>query len=123
VIATASAQHLEFVRTLGADEALDYRAPDLPESLHDIDVVIDGVSAANIASIYPAMKPGSVAISLFEFTSQSLRDLMTALVGLVVAGTLEVVRSQTPPGPGGLSSRRPQTRQSRYRALSPPANL
>jgi NADPH:quinone reductase-like Zn-dependent oxidoreductase len=77
--------------------ALDYRAPDLPESLHDIDVVIDGVSAANIASIYPAMKPGSVAISLFEFTSQSLRDLMTALVGLVVAGTLEVVVSQTYP--------------------------
>ena len=115
VIATASAQDLEFVRTLGADEALDYRAPDLLESLHDIDVVIDGVSAANIATLYPAMKPGSIAISLFdqpppapdgvraevvattaeEFTSQSLRHLMTELVGLVVAGTLQVVVSQT----------------------------
>ena len=36
-----------------------------------------------------------VATTAEEFTSQSLRHLMTELVGLVVAGTLQVVVSQT----------------------------
>jgi NADPH:quinone reductase-like Zn-dependent oxidoreductase len=110
VIGTASAAHLDFVRGLGADEAIDYIRSDVVETLHGIDVVIDGVGAANIAKVYPAMRAGAIAISLFDpppeppsgiraeivatdddsITDQSLRDRMTALADLVGTGQLKV---------------------------------
>jgi NADPH:quinone reductase-like Zn-dependent oxidoreductase len=113
VIGTAAGGDLNLVRELGADEAIDYRDPSLPHSLPDIDVLIDGVSAANVAEVYPRMRRGSVAISLFdppptpangiraeivattELTSQSLRDRMTSLIGQVTAADLRVVVSRT----------------------------
>jgi NADPH:quinone reductase-like Zn-dependent oxidoreductase len=115
VIGTSSALDQDFVRSLGADEALDYRRADQLAELHDIDVVIDGVSAANIAEVYPAMRPGAIAISLFDpptpppagiraavvattdhaITRQPLRDHLTALIGLVARGRLKVIVSQT----------------------------
>ncbi len=43
VIATASAGNLDFVRSLGADEVIDYQTTRFEEKLCDIDVVFDGV--------------------------------------------------------------------------------
>jgi NADPH:quinone reductase-like Zn-dependent oxidoreductase len=112
VIGTASSTDLDLVRKLGADEAIDYRDPDLACSLHEIDVLIDGVSATNIARFYPSMRPGSVAISLFDppppaateiraeivatagLDPGSLRDRMTALAAQVVSGGLRIVVSR-----------------------------
>jgi len=41
VIGTASADNLEYVRQLGADEVLDYRSQKFEEFLQDIDVVLE----------------------------------------------------------------------------------
>ncbi len=41
VIATAAAKDLDFVRSLGADEALDYRATPFETVVRDVDVVFD----------------------------------------------------------------------------------
>jgi NADPH:quinone reductase-like Zn-dependent oxidoreductase len=43
VIATASAGNLDFVRSLGADEVIDYQAKRFEDELCDIDVIFDGV--------------------------------------------------------------------------------
>lgn len=66
VIGVASAGKAAFVRELGADEVLDYADPHYARGLHDIDLVVDGVSAASIARVYPAMKPGGRVFSLFD---------------------------------------------------------
>lgn len=115
VIATASGPDLDFVRNLGADEAFAYHRADLIDVLHDIDVLIDGVSADNLARVYPRMTPGGVAISLFDpptpppagiraevvattnhaITSQPLRNQLTSLINLVATGQLNVVVSRT----------------------------
>jgi NADPH:quinone reductase-like Zn-dependent oxidoreductase len=115
VVGTASGPDLDFVRSLGADEAFDYRRADLLDVLHDIDVVIDGVSADNIARVYPSMTPGAIAISLFDpptpppagiraevvattshaITRQPLRNQLTSLINLVANGQLKVVVSRT----------------------------
>lgn len=44
VIATASASKHEFVKSLGADEVIDYHSADLLLGLRDVDVVLDPVS-------------------------------------------------------------------------------
>jgi NADPH:quinone reductase-like Zn-dependent oxidoreductase len=66
VIGVASAGKAGFVRELGADEVLDYADPNYVRALHDLDLVVDGVDAASIARVYPAMKPGSRLFSLFD---------------------------------------------------------
>src|SRR5437879_2452830 len=43
VIGTASAQHVEFVRLLGADEVIDYRRVRFDEVVRDVDVVFDTI--------------------------------------------------------------------------------
>ncbi len=43
VIGTASAHNLDFVRSLGADQAIDYNAVRFEDLLHDLDAVIDTV--------------------------------------------------------------------------------
>ncbi|MBB4683158.1 NADP-dependent oxidoreductase [Amycolatopsis jiangsuensis] len=66
VIGTASAANHDFIRDLGADEVLDYRSPDLPGLLADLDLVIDGVSAAGLAAFYPKIRRDGLALSLFD---------------------------------------------------------
>lgn len=66
VIGVASAPNLGFVRSLGANEALNYSDSNYTQLLSDLDLVIDGVSAESIASIYPAVKPGGRVFSLFD---------------------------------------------------------
>jgi NADPH:quinone reductase-like Zn-dependent oxidoreductase len=66
VIGSASPQTRDFVLGLGADEVVDYTDPDYAASLHDLDVVIDGHSAESMAALYPAIRPGGVAITLFD---------------------------------------------------------
>jgi NADPH:quinone reductase-like Zn-dependent oxidoreductase len=66
VIGVASAPKAGFVRALGADEVLDYAVPDYATGLHDLDLVVDGVDAASMARVYPAVKPGGRVFSLFD---------------------------------------------------------
>ncbi|MDQ2839921.1 MAG: NADP-dependent oxidoreductase [Acidobacteriota bacterium] len=48
VIATVSARDLEFVKELGADEALDYKAGPFEERVRNIDVVFDAVGGQTL---------------------------------------------------------------------------
>lgn len=43
VIATCSARNLDYVRGLGADQAIDYKTTDFAEAVRDLDVVYDTV--------------------------------------------------------------------------------
>ncbi|CAL9630138.1 NADP-dependent oxidoreductase [Streptomyces sp. enrichment culture] len=108
VIATASRANHDFVRTLGADEVIDYREPGYTARLGGLDLVIDGVSSANLSALYPAIRPGGLAISLFDpptpppdgiearlvgtiaIAQQPLRAPLEALSRLVTEGTLHV---------------------------------
>jgi NADPH:quinone reductase-like Zn-dependent oxidoreductase len=64
VIATASPSHNGLLRSLGADEILDYHSVRFEEKLKDIDVVFNTVDADTGARSIAVLKPGGILISV-----------------------------------------------------------
>ncbi|MEO3785929.1 NADP-dependent oxidoreductase [Actinocorallia sp. B10E7] len=63
VIATASGAKHEFVRSLGADEVIDYTTTDYTEVLSDLDVVFDLVTGENGPRSASVLKKGGILVS------------------------------------------------------------
>jgi len=64
VIATASPSHNDYLRSLGADEIVDYHAVRFDEELKDIDVVLNTVDASTGARSIAVLKPDGILISV-----------------------------------------------------------
>jgi NADPH:quinone reductase-like Zn-dependent oxidoreductase len=64
VIGTASAGNLEFARSLGADEMIDYNATRFETVLKDIDVVIDTVGADLLERSLQVIRPGGIFVTV-----------------------------------------------------------
>jgi NADPH:quinone reductase-like Zn-dependent oxidoreductase len=64
VLATASAGKHDFVRGLGADEVIDYRAVDFVRAAGPVDVVVDPVGGEYGERSLDALRPGGVLVSL-----------------------------------------------------------
>jgi NADPH:quinone reductase-like Zn-dependent oxidoreductase len=64
VIATASPDHNDLLRSLGADECLDYHTVRFEEKLKDIDVVLNTVDAGTGARSVGIVKPGGILVSV-----------------------------------------------------------
>jgi NADPH:quinone reductase-like Zn-dependent oxidoreductase/predicted SnoaL-like aldol condensation-catalyzing enzyme len=66
VIGTASAAKHDFVRSLGADEVVDYHAVDVAEAVSDIDVVLDPVSfdSSGRSRSLAVLRPGGTLVSI-----------------------------------------------------------
>lgn len=68
VIGTASGAKHDFVRSLGADEVIDYRSVDFAEVVQDIDVVLDPLSGDTRARSLGVLRPGGILVSLLPGT-------------------------------------------------------
>ena len=64
VIGTASAGNHEFLRGLGADELIDYRAADFAEVVRDVDVALDTIGGDYQARSLRTLRRGGVLITL-----------------------------------------------------------
>ncbi len=58
VVTTASAANLDYVRSLGADRAIDYRAEDVSATVSGCDVAFDTVGGEVRSGCYTVLKPG-----------------------------------------------------------------
>ncbi|MBE2998649.1 NADP-dependent oxidoreductase [Nocardiopsis sp. HNM0947] len=68
VIGTASEPKHTFVRSLGADEVVDYRSVDVGEAVRDVDVVLDAVGGADqVERSVRALRPGGTVVTLLPF--------------------------------------------------------
>lgn len=63
VCTTVSAQDGPFVRSLGADEVIDYRSERFEEKLHDVDLVFDLVAGDTQERSWSVLKDGGTMIS------------------------------------------------------------
>jgi len=64
VTATASAHNLDFVRGLGADEVIDYRATRFEDAVPKADVVFDAVGGETLARPRSVLKPGGKLVTV-----------------------------------------------------------
>jgi NADPH:quinone reductase-like Zn-dependent oxidoreductase len=58
VITTASAANHDYVRSLGADEAIDYRAHDFTKAVKNVDAVFDTVGGDVTMRSFAVLRPG-----------------------------------------------------------------
>lgn len=64
VATTASTRDIEKVRSLGADQVIDYTQQDFADVLTGFDVVLDSLGAASLEKSLGVLRPGGLAISV-----------------------------------------------------------
>jgi len=64
VIGTASGKGLDFIKSLGADEAIDYKTKDFTVTIKDIDLVVDGAGGEAQPKLFETLKKGGKLISI-----------------------------------------------------------
>lgn len=66
VIATASTGSSDLVRSLGADEVIDYTAARFEQVIEAVDVVFDTVGGETLERSYTVVKPGGILVTIAE---------------------------------------------------------
>jgi NADPH:quinone reductase-like Zn-dependent oxidoreductase len=64
VTATASAKNIELVRSLGAENVIDYNATRFENVVHDVDVVIDTVGGDLPDRSFQVLRPGGIFVTV-----------------------------------------------------------
>jgi NADPH:quinone reductase-like Zn-dependent oxidoreductase len=64
VAATCSQEDMDYVKEIGADEAIDYKSQDFSEILKDYDAVFDTVGGDANEKSYKILRPGGVLVSM-----------------------------------------------------------
>lgn len=113
VLSTTSTGHVEFVRSLGAEQVIDYTRANLADQARDVDLVLDTVGGAALESAWPTLKRGGTLVSIAgqpdeararelgvraaRFSSQVSSDLLSTFARLSDEGQLKTVVGQTFP--------------------------
>lgn len=66
VIGTASEGNIEFVKSLGADEVIDYKKQDFSQILKDMDVVLDTIGGSTQENSWKVLKEGGILVSIIN---------------------------------------------------------
>ncbi len=113
VIATASARYTALVRSLGADDVIDYHATRFEDMLRDVDVVLDTVGGETRERSWRVLRKGGVLVTLVSpipphvaeehsargvfFIVSGNRGQLDQITGLVDTGKLKPVLSEVVP--------------------------
>ena len=71
VIATTSTANVDFVRSLGADEVINYTKTPVESAVHDVDLVFDGVGGPTLEASLQAVKRGGTLVTIAGQPSQA----------------------------------------------------
>lgn len=107
VTATGSAAKSALVKSLGADEVIDYRSQDFSQVARDMDVVFDTVGGEVQEKSWSVLKPGGILVSITDRPSEERAraegkrsgfvfigpnaPILTELAGLVDAGQVRPI--------------------------------
>jgi NADPH:quinone reductase-like Zn-dependent oxidoreductase len=89
VVATASTEKLDYVRSLGAEQVVDYRTTAFERAVSDFDVVFDLLGEETQARAWHVLKPGGVLVSAVAVPAQdelAARGVRAARVGVRADG-------------------------------------
>jgi len=106
VITTSSAANIDYLRSLGADEIIDYNKTRFEDELRDIDLVLDAVGGDTVARSWQVLRHNGMLISIATsiapdeparhgarglfFIVEPGRDQLTEMANLVDSGILKL---------------------------------
>jgi NADPH:quinone reductase-like Zn-dependent oxidoreductase len=70
VATTVSGRHIDFVRSLGADQVIDYKKQRFEDEVHDVDLVYDLIAGETQDRSWQVLKQGGTLISTLTEPSQ-----------------------------------------------------
>jgi NADPH:quinone reductase-like Zn-dependent oxidoreductase len=73
VIATCSGQDVDFVRSLGANEVIDYKTRRFEDRVSNVDLVLDLIGGETRERSWPTLKSGGILVSTLPEPKPSLR--------------------------------------------------
>jgi NADPH:quinone reductase-like Zn-dependent oxidoreductase len=113
VATTAAADDLQYVKSLGADQVIDYKAEAFELLLKDYDAVYDTVGGETYTKSFQIVRPGGIIVSMVEQPNEDLMkkhnvkaiaqftkvtsQRLTALTDLVDKGVIKAVIDRTFP--------------------------
>src|ERR671925_1006230 len=74
VATTASTNDKQFVKELGADQAIDYKTQTFEDLLRDYDAVFDTVGGETYTRSFKVLKSGGIIVSMLEQPNQEMMD-------------------------------------------------
>lgn len=89
VATTAGTNNVEFLRSLGADEVIDYKKQDFESILHDFDFVLDSLGGENQEKSFTILKEGGKLASLVSEPNKekaAAKNIESGLVWLIPNG-------------------------------------
>lgn len=86
VTTTASAAKSALVKSLGADEVIDYRAQDFSRIARDMDVVFDTIGGDTQEKSWSTLKPGGILVSITDRPSEDRAKAEGKRAGFVFIG-------------------------------------
>lgn len=94
VVTTASARNHDFVRALGADQAIDYGTADFRNEVRDCDIVLDTMGGEVHARSLEVLRPGGTLVYLTAapIPKDAKRDDVRVVSALVKGGTARLER-------------------------------
>lgn len=109
VIGTASTRNLDFVRDLGADEVIDYRATSFEQTVSNVDMILDTIGGDTRERSWSVLKTGGILVSIISSSPPSQEiaaqrgvravgmrmqpqaDLLTEIAALLDSGQVKTV--------------------------------
>ncbi|HTV05070.1 MAG TPA: NADP-dependent oxidoreductase [Acidobacteriaceae bacterium] len=102
ILATASAGKLDFLKQLGADQAIDYRSSRLEDEISKVDIVFDTVGGETLEHSWNLLKPGGRMVTIASdsgastdprikdafFIVEPKQDQLAAIARLIDSGKL-----------------------------------
>ncbi|WP_051264006.1 NADP-dependent oxidoreductase [Teredinibacter turnerae] len=73
VFTTCSSANVDYVKSLGADEIIDYTKTDF-SNLRDIDVVLDTLGGEVLQNSWSVLKPGGMLVSIVDTPSEDIAE-------------------------------------------------
>ena len=109
VAATASARNREFLRSLGADEVIDYAQDRIENKLSRYDVVLDAVGESVWSSSLKVLRPGGRLVTLtiptphapsgrFQFFSTAVAGVLSGVARALIRGKAFLMTQVKPRG-------------------------
>lgn len=74
VLATGGADELDFIKSLGADEVIDYKSQDFTKEFKDVDLVLSMVGAETEKKSYEVLKKGGRLVSTTGLTTEDIAN-------------------------------------------------